>query len=67
MAEAWSDIEIEHTLNAYADMLRMENEGKYYVKADVVRRTQQSVHRSSKAIQFKFCNISAILSEMGYP
>ena len=48
-------------------MLDKELAGQTYVKSDVVLATQRQVNRSSKAIQLKFCNISAVLRDMGQP
>ena len=64
--QPWTDIEIEATIAAYVEMLAMEVRGERFRKTDVVRRLQASMPaRSSRAIEAKFQNISAIQEEAG--
>lgn len=48
-------------------MLRLEQRGERYNKAAHRRRLAESVERDDDAMQFKYCNISAILVELGLP
>jgi len=48
-------------------MLQAESRGIPYVKAQHNRDVQQATGRSKGSIEFKFCNVSAVLVELGYP
>ncbi len=64
--EPWTPYEIEATLAAYLEMLRMELRGERFQKSDVVKRLQSEIPaRSNRAIEAKFQNISAIRDEAG--
>jgi len=58
----WSIEEIEATVATYFEMLRMEQAGVPYVKADFNTRLRQALaNRSKAAVEYKFQNISAVL------
>ncbi|GLB65930.1 DUF3883 domain-containing protein [Arthrobacter mangrovi] len=57
----WSHDEIDVTVESYFRMLRQELTGKQYNKAEENRRVQAVTGRSKGAVEFKHCNISAVL------
>lgn len=66
--QPWTDAEIEIVLDVYFEMLVNELGGHEYVKAEYRRRCAERLRsRSDKAIEFKWCNISAVLEEMSQP
>lgn len=67
MAAPWTDAEIEAIVTDYFDMLHAEQRGEKYNKAEHNRRLRTSVQRSRQSIEYKHCNISAVLSELGLP
>ncbi len=68
MAEGWSPEEVAATVADYFAMLTHELRGESYSKKEHNRRLQQQLRgRSAPAIEFKHCNISAVLIELGFP
>jgi hypothetical protein len=68
MANDWSREEVEATVSDYFEMLAMELRGKPFNKAEHNRNLQNLLsNRNRKAVDFKHGNISAILTELGYP
>ncbi len=66
--QPWTEGEIDAALEVYLEMLRFELNGHDFVKSDYRRRLQEQLPvRSKKSIELKWCNISAILDEMGLP
>lgn len=66
--EDWSVGEVELIVIDYLAMLTMELTGQRYNKAAHRRALLgQLPHRSNGAIEFKHCNISAVMLEMGFP
>lgn len=63
----WTSEEVAATVTAYLDMLGMELAGLTYNKAESRRDLHQKISRTEAAIEFKHCNISAALIELGYP
>lgn len=64
----WSRSEVEATVSDYFDMLTSELRGLSYNKAAHRRALQRLLaSRSEQAIEFKHCNISAVLNELGFP
>ena len=58
----WSTEEIEATVAAYFEMLRLELAGLPYVKAEFNERLRKVLDgRSKAAVEYKFQNISAVL------
>lgn len=68
MPEAWSRAEVEATVAAYFSMLNDELRGTPFVKAQRIRDLMPLLpSRSKGSIEFKFGNISAVLSDLGLP
>lgn len=64
--QPWTALEIEATIAAYFEMLRMELRGERFRKTEIVRRLESMIPaRNSRAIEAKFQNISAIRDEAG--
>ena len=61
----WSDQEIDLTLESYFRMLTLELAGERLNKAEENRRLQDQIGRSRGAIEFKHCNITAVLEYLG--
>ncbi|XAH23613.1 DUF3883 domain-containing protein [Xylophilus sp. GW821-FHT01B05] len=64
----WTLIELEAIVADYLHMLTLELAGQNYNKT----RHRQALHvklpdRSSGSLEFKHCNISAVLLDLGYP
>ena len=66
-ASGWSYAEIQPTVTAYFAMLQAELAGLPYIKANFNREVQDATGRSRGAVDYKFENISAVLSEIGLP
>jgi len=68
MPEAWSSEEVAATVADYFVMLENQFRGEPFNKSAHNRRLQTILrNRSEGAIEFKHCNISAILLETGFP
>jgi hypothetical protein len=66
--EDWTSYEVDVVVAAYADMLRAEQRGEGYSKADRVRELQRMLPTRSKgSIERKLQNVSAVLDEDGLP
>tara|TARA_B100000029_G_scaffold379080_1_gene373892 strand:+ start:130 stop:888 length:759 start_codon:yes stop_codon:yes gene_type:complete len=63
----WTPEENRIIVQIYFDMLRKELSGEPYTKAAHNRLVQGETGRSRGSVEFKFCNISALLREMGHP
>ena len=61
----WNTSEIEATVAAYFEMLRLELAAIPYVKAEYNRRVNHLTQRSRAAVEFKFQNVSAVLVNHG--
>lgn len=61
----WSGWEIDLIVADYFDMFKSELAGQPYVKSDHNEALQQILPRSRKSIEFKHCNISAVLIRLG--
>lgn len=61
--EAWSDVELKATLEAYKRLLN----GERLSKAGLYRELSQRFSRASGAYERRMQNISAVLSEQGKP
>ena len=62
----WTDEENDLTVSAYLWMLKAQMTGKEFVKSDRIEVLMGKVNRSRKAIEFKLCNVSAILEGVGF-
>ena len=65
---AWTRREVELVVSVYLHMLRMQLMGQTPNKAEHNRQLQNMLPARSKAsIEYKHCNISAVLVELGVP
>lgn len=65
---AWTRREVELVVGVYLHMLRMQLMGQTPNKAEHNRQLQSMLPARSKAsIEYKHCNISAVLVELGVP
>lgn len=64
----WSPDEVTLVVADYLAMLSFELNGQRYNKAEHRRRLlEQLPRRSAGAVEFKHCNISAVMLELGFP
>ena len=64
----WTDSEIELAVASYFRMLLYQRIGYEFSKTEMRRALKEQLRvRSDKAIDFKWCNVSAVLAEMGLP
>ncbi len=63
----WSDWEVDAIVADYFSMLGQELAGQPFNKAQHNEALQQLIPRSRKSIEFKHCNISAVLERLGIP
>lgn len=64
----WSRLEVEAIVADYLRMLSLELGGQAFSKAAHRRALQQKLHgRSDGSIEFKHCNISAVMMVLGFP
>jgi hypothetical protein len=64
----WSREEVEACVADYLQMLTLELNGQRYVKRARARALMDRLDsRSLASVEFKRCNISAVLIELGYP
>lgn len=63
----WTDREVDLIVADYFDMLAAELAGRAFSKAEHNLALQQVIGRSRKSIEFKHCNISAVLERLGMP
>jgi hypothetical protein len=63
----WSDREVDLIVADYFNMLAAELAGQSYSKAKHNEALQSLIQRSRKSIEFKHCNISAVLERLGLP
>jgi hypothetical protein len=61
----WSDEELDALIDCYLGMLKLELAGENYNKRQNNLKLQEFVKRSHAAIEFKLCNLSAVLNGMG--
>ncbi len=64
----WSRLEVEACVADYLRMLTLELNGQRYSKAEHIRTLMPKLDdRSKQSIEYKHCNISAIMIALGYP
>lgn len=64
--KAWTRAEVETTVSAYFRMLRMQELGQRFVKAQIIRQLETEITaRNATAIEYKFRNISSVLNQIG--
>ena len=61
----WSDREIEIIVQDYLDMLRIEEAGGAFNKAERNRTLQARIGRSKGSIEYKHRNTSAVMEQLG--
>lgn len=67
-ATPWSVDEVGATVATYRQMLVAELSGQSYNKRELNRALMAQLHgRSASAIEFKHCNISAVLRDANCP
>lgn len=66
MPTDWTRTESEAAITAYAEMLERELRGERIVKAAYNRRVQEATGRSKGSVEYKFQNVSAVFTELGY-
>jgi hypothetical protein len=66
--ENWSRLEVEACVADYLTMLTLELNGQRYSKTDHAKALMQKLDgRSRPSIEFKHCNISAVMLALGFP
>ena len=66
--QPWTDTEVNIAVDIYLSMLKRQESGESFVKAEYRRKCEEQLPaRSGKSIEYKWCNISAVLDEMGEP
>ena len=64
----WTREEVEAIVADYLLMLTLELSGQKYSKAEHRRQLQTKLQqRSEGSIEFKHCNISAVMIDIGFP
>jgi 5-methylcytosine-specific restriction protein A len=61
----WSNDELQASVNAYLEMLRLHRSGKPYVKKQYYRALAQRYRRTEKAFEYRAQNISYVLALQG--
>ncbi len=67
MAKTWSESENEAIVRDYFVMLELEQMGESFNKAEHRRALIEITGRSHGSIEFKHCNISAVMEILGLP
>lgn len=64
----WSRTEVEAIVADYLKMLTLELAGQSFNKSEHRRALQSKLSkRSDGSIEFKHCNVSAVLRDLGFP
>ncbi len=64
----WSSLEVEACVADYLSMLTLELNGQRYSKTEHAKGLMQKLEgRNRQSIEFKHCNISAVMLALGYP
>jgi hypothetical protein len=63
--EDWTASELDAIVSDYFDMLACEKAGTRYVKTEHSMALMRLIDRSKQSIEFKHCNITAVLQEVG--
>ena len=64
----WSRAEVEAIVADYLQMLTLELAGQSFNKSEHRRALQSKLsERGDGSIEFKHCNISAVLRDLGFP
>ena len=65
MADDWTDDELNASVEAYLNMLRLQNAGMPFVKAAVYRDLASRFSRTANAFERRMMNISSVLASQG--
>lgn len=64
----WSRVEVEACVASYLTMLALELNGQRYNKTEHAEALMRNLDdRSRGSVEFKHCNVSAVLLDLGYP
>ncbi|MFC9934070.1 hypothetical protein [Glutamicibacter sp. NPDC127525] len=63
----WADQELNVLISEYFEMLRAEMNGHSYVKRRHNENVVSLTGRTTSSVEFKFCNLSAALIDLGIP
>jgi len=61
----WQEHELVALTRAYCSMLQHERAAEPYIKVEWNRRVQEETGRSKGSVEFKFCNLTAVLADLG--
>lgn len=61
----WSPLEVDQCVDSYFAHLLLDLSGQQFNKASLYRKLSEDTGRTPSSIEFKFQNISAVLSELG--
>ena len=67
MAESWSEKELLVLMEAYSRLLTAELSGTPLTKSHQNKWVREQTGRSRGSVEYKFCNLSAALTVLGYP
>ncbi len=68
MPTSWTEREVQAIVEDYFDMFLLEISGRAFNKSEHRREILERLDdRSGPSVEFKHCNISAALRDMGYP
>jgi len=68
MSLPWTDVELKKSIESYFKMLKFEKEKTAYVKAEINRNLQAKLpNRSRTSIEYRWQNISSVLSDKRLP
>lgn len=62
--EPWTTEENITIIAIYLGMLVLQNKGEKYCKSTFRREVENKTGRSKASVEFKFCNISAVLRDL---
>ena len=67
--ENWTQTEIDAAVRQYLAMLELEERGQPFTKSEVNRllRTAELERRSRGSVEYRMCNISAVMDKIGRP
>ena len=63
----WHDDEVDLIVADYFAMLALEQANQSYVKSHHSSELMAKIGRTHRSVEYKHMNISAVLSELGYP
>ncbi|WP_255284160.1 hypothetical protein [Hydrogenophaga pseudoflava] len=67
-SQDWNRLEVEAIVADYLKMLSLELAGQAFSKTAHRRALQQKLKgRTDGSIEFKHCNISAVMRDLGFP